>query len=114
MDVPDLVVITWNVSDIAQAETSGTVKFQLSKPVTDTSTGNVITPDPPRTYSFADADQSDPIIANDSPSLDPQDSQYTITITAADGTAYNWTTPIHYANGAEQKLGDLVAGVTPS
>lgn len=109
------VVITWIVSDIAQAETSGTIEFRLSQPLTDTSTGDIITPDPPRTYSFDDTSgQSDPLLANDNPSLDPQGSQYEITITAADGTTYSWTVPIAYANGAEQTLGSLIAGVSPS
>lgn len=104
----DLVTVTWNPEDIADQPVSGSVTFKLSGVVTDTATGNVYMPYPPRRYEFLGVPgQSDPLIANDSEDLSPAGSYYTVTIGAGSTVTYNVV--LSAANGDTQSLGSLIA-----
>ena len=104
-----LTTVTWDVEDMALAGTSGSITFQLSQVVVDTSTGNVFTPSPPRTYSFAGVPgQSDPLVANDSASLQPQGTYYKVTVAGATAS-YTFNVAISHTAGATQTLGSLIA-----
>jgi hypothetical protein len=77
--------------------------------LTDSATGNVISPSPPKAYQFQGVPgQSDPLVANDNSSLEPSGSYYNITI-GGSSASYTYRCLINYANGATQSLGSLIA-----
>jgi hypothetical protein len=103
------VTVTWDVTDISEAGTSGSVQFALSEMLTDSATGNVISPSPPKSYQFQGVPgQSDPLVANDNATLEPSGSYYNITV-AGSSAAYTYRALINHANGATQSLGSLIA-----
>lgn len=103
-----LVTVTWSVEDMALAGVTGSITFTLSQPVTDTSTGNVYLPSPSRNYPFTGVPgESDALIANDSPSLNPQGTYYIVTI-AGNTASYTYNVALDHADGATQTLGTLL------
>jgi hypothetical protein len=77
--------------------------------LTDSATGNVISPSPPKAYQFQGVPgQSDPLVANDNATLEPSGSYYNITV-AGSSAAYTYKALINHANGATQSLGSLIA-----
>lgn len=104
------VTVTWDEADIGLAPLGGTITFRLNEPVTDSSTGIIINPDPSRGYHFLSATgASDPLVANDNPTLQPAGSYYTITVFIAGTQPYSFASAIDFANGATQTVSFLQA-----
>jgi hypothetical protein len=104
------VTVTWTEEDAAEVALGGYVTFQLDCPLVDTATGVIAEPEPPRSYWFTGGSgSSDPLVANDSSGVEPQDTAYTITIALNGEQPRSFRAPILAANGDSQTLGLLEA-----
>lgn len=101
------VTVTWTEQDIGEGPLSGTITFTLSQVLTDVTDGTVTETKPLPFRFVGGAGSSDPLVANDSPSVIPSGTWYTIGVSIEGQPARSFTAPILAANGGSQTLAFL-------
>lgn len=108
------VVVTWDEQDIGENALSGTISFALSQVLDDVTDGTIIEPVPMVCRFVGGTGSSEPIVPNDSPSVIPSGTYYTIGINIDGQPARSFTAPILIASGASQTLAFLQSqAITP-
>jgi hypothetical protein len=101
------VVVTWDEQDIGENALSGTITFALSQLLDDVTDGTIIEPVPLPFRFVGGTGTSDPLVANDSPSVIPSGTYYTVGVNIDGQPARSFTSPILIANGSSQTLAFL-------
>ena len=102
------VTVSWNEADPAGNPASGSVTFQLSAPLIDT-TGEVAETLQKAYFFTAGTGTSDPLVANDSAGAVPAGTAYHVTVALTGQQARTFTVHLLHANGSTQTLGALEA-----
>lgn len=102
----ELVTITWTEQDIGQAGLNGSVKIVLSGEVF---LGPVSYEPLPKIYQILNSagQTTPPILANDTPGLQPNNSYYTISVLIPGLPPRTFSAFVNFANGPTQTLTSL-------